>query len=62
MRPIVLAIIAIQLGLALPAVADDAGDGDRSISDVLPLFNKNNCETIGDPADQLLRRTQRRRR
>jgi len=41
MRPIVLAIIAIQLGLALPAVADDADDGDRSISDVLPLFNKN---------------------
>jgi uncharacterized protein YecT (DUF1311 family) len=53
MRPIVLAIVAIQLGLALPAVADDADDGDRSISDVLPLFNENHCERIKDPADQL---------
>jgi uncharacterized protein YecT (DUF1311 family) len=53
MRAIVLAIVAIQVGVALPAVADNADDADRSISDVLPLFNKNHCETVRDPAEQL---------
>jgi len=53
MRAIVLAIVAIQVGLALPAVAENADDTDRSISDVLPLFNKNRCETVRDPAAQL---------
>jgi uncharacterized protein YecT (DUF1311 family) len=52
MRAIVLAIVAIQVGLALPVVADNADDADRSISDVLPLFNKNHCETVRDPAEQ----------
>jgi uncharacterized protein YecT (DUF1311 family) len=53
MRTIVLAIVAIQVGLALPAVADNADDADRSISEVLPLFNKNQCEAVRDPAEQL---------
>jgi uncharacterized protein YecT (DUF1311 family) len=53
MRAIVLAIVAIQVGLALPAFAENADDADRSISDVLPLFNKNHCETVRDPAEQL---------
>lgn len=53
MRAIVLAIVAVQVGLALPAFADNADDADRSISDVLPLFNKNHCEKIRDPAEQM---------
>ena len=53
MRTIVLAIVAIQVGLALPAVAETTDDADRSISEVLPLFNKNHCEKVRDPAEQL---------
>jgi uncharacterized protein YecT (DUF1311 family) len=53
MRAIVLAIVAIQVGLALPAVAETETDSDRSISDVLPLFKQNHCETVRDPAEQL---------
>ena len=53
MRAIVLAIVAIQIGLAQPARADNAADSDRSISDILPLFGKNHCEDIKNPADQL---------
>src|SRR5437868_3355559 len=53
MRAIVLAIVAVQVGLALPAVAESQADTDRSIGDVLPLFNKNHCETVRDPAEQM---------
>jgi uncharacterized protein YecT (DUF1311 family) len=53
MRGIVLAIIAIQIGLALPARAEDPADTNRSISDILPLFGKNHCEEIKTLADQL---------
>jgi uncharacterized protein YecT (DUF1311 family) len=53
MRAIVLAIVAIQIGLAPPARAENPADSDRSISDILPLFGKNHCEEIKDPADQL---------
>jgi uncharacterized protein YecT (DUF1311 family) len=53
MRAIVLAIVAIQIGLALPARAENPADSDRSISDILPLFGKNHCEETRDPADQL---------
>jgi len=53
MRAIVLAIVAIQIGLAPPARAENPVDSDRSISDILPLFGKNHCEEIKDPADQL---------
>ena len=53
MRALMRAIVAVQVGLALPAVAQTQADPDRSISDVLPLFNKNHCETVRDPAEQL---------
>jgi uncharacterized protein YecT (DUF1311 family) len=53
MRAIVLAIVAIQVGLAHPACAENAADSDRSISEALPLFGKNHCEQIKDPAEQL---------
>ena len=53
MRAIVLAIVAIQLGLAHPARADNPADSDQSISDILPLFGKNHCEEVKTPADQL---------
>ncbi|WP_249780333.1 lysozyme inhibitor LprI family protein [Bradyrhizobium sp. dw_411] len=49
----VLAIIAVQIGLALPARAQEPADTNRSISDILPLFGKNHCEEIKNPADQL---------
>jgi uncharacterized protein YecT (DUF1311 family) len=52
MRTLVLAM-AIGVGLAQPARADNAADADRSITDVLPLFAKNHCEEIKTPADQL---------
>ena len=53
MRAIVLAIVAIQLGMAHPARADNPADSDKSISDILPLFGKNHCEEVKAPADQL---------
>jgi uncharacterized protein YecT (DUF1311 family) len=53
MRAIVLAVIAIQVGLAHPACAESPMDGDRSLSEMLPLFEKNNCKEIRDAAGQL---------
>jgi uncharacterized protein YecT (DUF1311 family) len=53
MRAIVLAVVAIQVGLAHPSCAENAVDSDRSISEALPLFGKNHCEEFKDPADQL---------
>jgi Protein of unknown function (DUF1311). len=53
MRGSVLAVVAILIGLAHPAFADDLPDSGRSISDALPLFGKNHCEAIKDPAEQL---------
>jgi uncharacterized protein YecT (DUF1311 family) len=53
MRAIVLAIVAIQIGLAHAVRAEDQADRDRSITDILPLFVKNHCEELKDPADQL---------
>ena len=53
MRAIVLAIVAIQLGLGLPAYADDPPASERSLNELLPLFEKNHCAGIADPADQL---------
>jgi uncharacterized protein YecT (DUF1311 family) len=40
-------------GLIIPAHAENTGDPDRSITDVLPLFVKNRCEDIRNPADQM---------
>ncbi len=53
MRAIVLALVAIQVGLAHPACAENSADSDRSISEMLPLFEKNHCEEIRDAAGQL---------
>jgi uncharacterized protein YecT (DUF1311 family) len=53
MRGIVLAVVAIQIGLALPARAETSADSDRSIGEALPLFDRNHCGAFRDPADQL---------
>ena len=53
MRAIVLAVVAIQIGLAHPVSAENAAESDRSITDILPLFVKNHCEEVKDPADQV---------
>ena len=53
MRAIVLAVVAIQVGLAHPACAENSTDTDRSLSELLPLFDKNNCKEIRDAAGQL---------
>ena len=53
MRAIVLAVVAILLGLAHPARAENPADSDRSIGDILPLFGKNHCEEVKVPADRL---------
>jgi uncharacterized protein YecT (DUF1311 family) len=53
MRAIVLAVVAIQLGLAHPARAQNSTDSDRSLSEMLPLYEKNDCKEIKDAAGQL---------
>ena len=53
MRAFVLAIVAIQVGLAHPVRAENSVDSDRSINETLPLFNKNRCAEVRDLADQL---------
>jgi uncharacterized protein YecT (DUF1311 family) len=53
MRAIVLAVVAIQIGLAYPAHAEDPADVDRAISESLPLFERNHCGVFKDPAEQL---------
>jgi uncharacterized protein YecT (DUF1311 family) len=53
MRRIVLAVVAIQIGLALPTRAEVSADANRSISDSLPLFERNHCEVFKDLAEQL---------
>jgi uncharacterized protein YecT (DUF1311 family) len=53
MRAIVLAFVAIQIGLAHPAWAENPADSGRSISEMLPLYNQNHCGDVKDPADQL---------
>jgi uncharacterized protein len=53
MRVIVLAVVAIQIGWVVPACAENAVDPNRPVSEALPLFAKNHCEAIKNPADQL---------
>lgn len=53
MRAVWLAILAVQLGLAHPLLAQDSPVSGHSISEKLPLFAKNHCETHKDPANQL---------
>ena len=53
MRGFVLAAVAIQIGLALPAFAEDAPTSDRAVREALPLFEKNHCAVFSDLAEQL---------
>jgi uncharacterized protein YecT (DUF1311 family) len=53
MRAIVLAVMAIQLGLGHPARAEEPPASDQSTSATLPLFEKNHCVDVKNPADQL---------
>jgi uncharacterized protein YecT (DUF1311 family) len=46
-------LVAIQLGLAHPACAEESAAPDHSISQKLPLFAQNHCERHQDPANQL---------
>jgi uncharacterized protein YecT (DUF1311 family) len=53
MRAIALAIVAMQIGLVVPGHAENSADSERSITNILPLFVKNRCEEIRNPADQM---------
>jgi len=53
MRAIVLAIVAIHIGLGHAAWAEDSPGSDRSIGETLPLFAKNHCEDTKNPVDRL---------
>src|ERR1700738_997057 len=53
MRAFALAIVAIHVGLAHPACAQTPADADRSISEMLPLFERHHCAAFKEPADQL---------
>ena len=53
MRGVLLAVVAIQLGLAPVARAENAPAADRPISEALPLYDANHCVAYRDPAEQL---------
>jgi len=56
MRMVWLTLVGLQFGLAAPALPQDSResrDSDRSISEKLPLFARNHCEQLDDPAAQL---------
>jgi uncharacterized protein YecT (DUF1311 family) len=53
MRAIVLAVVAIQIGLASPARAEDPAEADQAISQSLPLFERNHCRIFRELAEQL---------
>jgi uncharacterized protein YecT (DUF1311 family) len=53
MRAIVLASVAVQIGLALSAYGQGAPDSARPISEMLPLFASNHCARLKDLDDQL---------
>jgi uncharacterized protein YecT (DUF1311 family) len=53
MRRVVLAMIAMQLGLAHPVHAQSPAQSSRPISEALPLFAKNHCEMFKDAAEQI---------
>jgi uncharacterized protein YecT (DUF1311 family) len=53
MRGFVLAAVAIQIGLALPAFAEDAPVSGRAVGAALPLFEKNHCAVFSDLAELL---------
>src|ERR1700704_2185346 len=53
MRSLVVAIAAIQLGLMHPVCAQGAPGSAGQIAERLPLFAKNRCAELKDPAEQL---------
>jgi uncharacterized protein YecT (DUF1311 family) len=53
MRGIMLAVVAVQIGLACPAYADETAAAERPLSAMLPQFVSNHCEAIKDIADQM---------
>ena len=53
MRRILLAVVAIQFGLAPAARAENPPAADRTISQALPLYGANHCDAYRDPAEQL---------
>jgi len=53
MRGFVLAVVAVQIGLALPAHAENPASPGLSISEALPLFEKNHCVAFKNPAEQI---------
>ena len=53
MRGIVLAVVAIQVGLAFPAVAENPTMPTGRSARRCRCFNKNHCEKFKDPAEQL---------
>lgn len=52
MRRMVLAVVAILIGLAHPALADDPPVSGRPFSDALPLFGTNHCAILRNLAEQ----------
>jgi len=53
MRLFLLAIAAAQVALHGSVFADTAAEADLSLRDALPLFEKNRCIEVKDPAGQL---------
>jgi uncharacterized protein YecT (DUF1311 family) len=54
MRAIVLlGVMLIQPGLGRPSYAEEPPASDQPISATLPLFEKNHCVNVRNPADQL---------
>ncbi len=53
MRAIVLALVATQIALGASAHAQTAADPGRTMSQMLPLFAKNHCDELKNPADQM---------
>jgi uncharacterized protein YecT (DUF1311 family) len=53
MRIIMLAAVTALLGSALPVRAEGTPEPDRSLRDMLPLFEANRCVEIRDTAGQL---------
>ena len=53
MRIITLAVAAALIGTAFSVRAGDTPESDRSLRDVLPLFETNRCAGVKDTAGQL---------
>ena len=53
MRLIVLAVLAAAAGWVAPAHADTASEADRSLRQMLPLFDQNGCIHFRDLAEHL---------